>query len=253
MKYLARVNPKYFAAAELFAAKKDVRYYLNGVLIEPHSESGVVIVGTCGARIVVIHDPDGWCDQPIIVGDIPRSLISACKSKGDPKKLSEPKKLWIANNGAVVTGSDEVEPPKDPFTWPALHACRTTIIDAKFPDWRRVLPKERKEAPVRFPPINPALLVTVNDAASIIDPRALKSRSAIRFEVQGESEMIVARISCPELIERFVAVIMPLRDDLYPNSIVPAFLEAPAPAPKPKIKPRMRQTPDGWVKVEASA
>lgn len=82
MDIIARVNPKYFAAINLFAAENDVRYYLCGVYIEPHPEKGAVIVATNGHIIGIIHDPEGFCAKPIIVGDITKPLISACRSKG---------------------------------------------------------------------------------------------------------------------------------------------------------------------------
>src|SRR5690606_12660465 len=128
MNYLARVNPKYFAAIELYAAKNDIRYYLNGVRIEPHPQQGAVIVATNGYRLAAIHDPDGWCEEPIIVGDIPRSLVAACKAKDNELTFTTPKQLWVSKTSAVVMGCDDTEPPQDPFNPMALHATRITLI-----------------------------------------------------------------------------------------------------------------------------
>ncbi|GEM_PF-1349106 len=251
MNYLARVNPKYFAAIELYAAKNDVRYYLNGVRIEPHPQLGAVIVATNGHRLAAIHDPDGWCEEPIIVGDIPRSLVAACKAKGNELTFTAPKQLWVSKTSAVVMGCDDTEPPQDPFNPMALHATRITLIDAKYPDWRRVAPTKRANTPGRFPSMNPKYLAELHEAASILVPNHKKWGGAVRLEAQDEHSSIIARIPHFELLERFFALIMPLRDMEFPRTIVPAFAMAPEPAQK--AKPRVRHTPEGWVEIGAPA
>lgn len=251
MNYLARVNPKYFAAIELYAAKQDVRYYLNGVRIEPHPQQGAIIIATNGHRLAAIHDPDGWCKEPIIVGDIPRSLVAACKAKGNELKFTAPKQLWVSKTSAVVMGCDDSAPPQDPFNVMALHAVRITLIDGNYPNWQRVLPKKRAELPTRFPSLNPAYLAELHEVASILDPLSRKHGAAVRLEALDEHSSIVARIPRLDLLERFVAVIMPLRDMEFPRTIVPAF--AMTAEPTPKAKPRVRHTPDGWVEIGARA
>ncbi|QLI49422.1 DNA polymerase III beta subunit [Pseudomonas phage vB_PaeM_USP_18] len=254
IEYIARVNPKYFAAIELFAAEKDVRYYLNGVRIEPHPQQGAILVATNGHRLAVIHDPDGWCKEPIIVGDIPRALVAACKVKGSFLKLTEPKQLWISKGGAVLMGLGDTEPPTDPFNAGALHINKIAIVDGKFPDWRRVMPTERADSLVRFPAVNPKYLAEIHTAASILEPNQKKWGGAVRLEAKDEQSVIVARILGIDLLERFVLVIMPLREMASPKTIVPAFAMAPAQETKPKAKPRIRQNEQGeWSRVEEEA
>ncbi len=54
-----RVNVKALAAAHMFKAKDDVRYYLKGILISPDPDKGLNIIGTDGHRMLIVHDPEG--------------------------------------------------------------------------------------------------------------------------------------------------------------------------------------------------
>ncbi|HCK4895383.1 TPA: hypothetical protein N0H42_000458 [Pseudomonas aeruginosa] len=57
MELLARAKAHYLAAVSLFMAHNDVRYYLNGISIEPASQGGVLLIATNGHHIGVMHDP----------------------------------------------------------------------------------------------------------------------------------------------------------------------------------------------------
>src|SRR5690554_4169346 len=140
--YIAKVNPRYFAAAQLFAAVSDIRFYLNGVRLEPHPEGGAIIVATDGHTMAVLYDPEGYVREPIIVGGITKGLISACKAKGNPVRFTRPERLLIGRKCAVVSGHKSQEP--DPFDPMALHAEKIELIDANYPDWRSALPVDRK-------------------------------------------------------------------------------------------------------------
>lgn len=233
MEFLARVNPRYFAGIERFAAVKDVRFYLCGVFIEPHPHGGVTIVATDGRIMAAAHDPDGWCAEPIIVGDITKPLLSACKKRGLPSARAE--QLWIAKDCAVVSSSAETEPPPAPFGEAALHSSKISIIDGKFPDWRRVMPLERQVAPTEFPPVRPEYMATVSEALQIMQD---SKYSSMRLYADGDALSVVIRTLDADLMDRFVALVMPAHADQLPT-VVPEFVKH-APAPKPKVKPRVK-------------
>lgn len=238
MEFLARVNPRYFAGIELFTGKQDVRYYLNGVSIEPHPGGGVCIVATDGHSLAAIHDPDGWCKEKIIVGDIPRALIAACKKRKDIKHIG-PEHLWIGKSFAIVSTNPEKEPPKNPFSDAALHAGKISIIDGKFPDWRRLMPTERKMEPAMIPAFNVEYLATLQEAAKILSEFTSKRfTGCVRLYSAGETVPLVARLIDGDLTDRFVAIIMGMRA-CEPASVVPEFVKH-APAPEPKVKPRVK-------------
>src|SRR5690554_6753006 len=160
--YIAKVNPRYFAAV------RDVRVYLNGISIEPHPAGGAIIVGSNGATLAAIHDPEGYVREPIIVGGITRSLLSACKVKGNPLTFTRPQQLLIGKTCAVVTGHTDREPEPDPFDPLTLHAERIDLIDASYPNWRRIMPVDRKDELCRFPVLNANYLARLSDAYRIL-------------------------------------------------------------------------------------
>lgn len=215
MKVIAKVNRKYFAAINLFSAVKDVRYYLNSVYIEPHPDAGVVLVATDGHRMGVIHDPEGHTDYPIIVGGISKQLISGCK-----KKSLLPSDLFIGERGAVVRPGLEEGQDLDPFDNLVTHMSRIEILDAKYPDWRKVLPKKESRED-RFPAFNPKYLAALHDAAEILVPG--KWNAALELFSSGRDTSIVARINSADIDQRFVGIIMPMRSD-SPKSILPDWL-----------------------------
>lgn len=220
MDILARVNPRYFAAINLFQANNDVRYYLNGVYIEPHPDQGAIIVATNGHVIGVMHDPDGFCAKPIIVGDISKPLISACRSKGVIKGMP-PTGLYIADGGAIVDYGDIQHGEIEPFSKCVMHLSRITLIDAVYPKWRAVLPTDLGTAP-------PTMLVQSQYLAlfeNVVKTLGMqRSYDGIRIQCRDDGRSIVVRMGDKELSERFVAVIMQLRDENAPKNILPDWL-----------------------------
>lgn len=231
MQPIARVNPKYFAAINKFAAVGNVRYYLNGIFIEPHPEKGVVIVATDGHTLALLHDPDGWVKEPIIVGEISKGLISACSAKGVEHRLTVPKLLYISKNGAVVTGDSTVFDEVNPFAMLSLHMSKIELIDGKYPDYRRVISMERGDTAVS-PCINSAYLARLHEAAKILIPDH-KYGWGIEMLSYGRNVSMIARFTQCELEQRFLGLIMPMHNEA-PKNILPDWLmpkaEALAPA-----------------------
>lgn len=215
MKVVAKVNRKYFAAINLFSAVKDIRYYLNSVYIETHPEGGAILVATDGHRMGIIHDPDGYTEKPIIVGEISKQLISACK-----KKSLIDLDLFVGERGCVVGPSIEKGEEMDPFGQMVSHMSRIQLIDAKYPDWRKVLPKKEGREQ-RFPALNPKYLAALHEAAEILVPG--KRGSALELFSSGRDTGVVARINSFEIDQRFVGIIMPTHTD-SPKSILPEWL-----------------------------
>lgn len=220
MKFLARVNPRYFAAINLFAAVQDVRYYLCGVRIEPHPEKGAIIVATNGHVIGMIHDPDGFCAEPIIVGDISKQLISACCAKNGIIKGVPPKALYITDGGAIVDFGDVQEQEIEPFGKTVMHLSRITLIDGQFPNWRRVIPS--KTEPSGEVMIAQAQYLSLFEKV-VKALGAQRTYSGVTMElVNGRS--IIARLQGIDLTDRFAAIIMQLRGDEKPKPYLPDWL-----------------------------
>lgn len=221
MEIIARINPAYFAAIALFAAKNDVRYYLNAVFVEPHPERGAVIVATNGHIIGVLHDPEGFASKPIIVGDISKTLLSACAAKSGAIKGVRPTALYLSEGGAVVAYGEIQEGNIDPFGGNVTHLSRITPLEAKYPNYRDVIEKYTRNPTPEFPEIQSRYMAIFDKVMKIIGSSGY---SGLQFESRGKDEALIARIMNGELDERFLSVLMPLRSDLRPNSILPLWL-----------------------------
>lgn len=129
------------AAALACAAKKDVRFYLNGVLIEPLA-SGYCVVATNGH---VLFAGEGRCDntpaKPVI---IPREACEAA--------LKTKRKVMICED-------------KGDGTYVLADSILFRPVEGTFPNWRRVVPRTQEDIPLGFGPLAPDVLNTLSKSA----------------------------------------------------------------------------------------
>jgi hypothetical protein len=59
----ATISAKYLPLLDAFRAKSDVRYYLDGIRIEPHETEDAYLVATNGLQLVVVHDAEAVVDE----------------------------------------------------------------------------------------------------------------------------------------------------------------------------------------------
>ncbi len=60
---MIKFSAKYLPALMKFMAKKDIRYYLMGIHIEPDPKGGAILVATDGHRMLVIKDKTAQCSE----------------------------------------------------------------------------------------------------------------------------------------------------------------------------------------------
>lgn len=116
-------------ALALIAPKADVRFYLNGILIDTSTPGRVMLVACDGHRALIVGNVR--CDGEIAPGQfiVPIEAITSAKPvRKDPITIDvEPVDSIIAKY--TVTGK--------------LTGTGRTI-DGRFPDWRRILPARRE-------------------------------------------------------------------------------------------------------------
>lgn len=122
---IIKTNATLLAAAASIAAVNDVRYYLNGVCIEPAPQGGVLLIGCNGHALVCIHDADGYADDTYIVKPPKRAKLG---------KKTAPE-VEINDRGAHFA---------DGVTVPAER------IIGRFPDWRAIVPEKASDEPAAF-------------------------------------------------------------------------------------------------------
>lgn len=125
-------------------ARNDIRYYLNGVYIEPREGGGVIIVATDGHRICAVIDASGAISAPTILTldhKLERAIPSPRFSDGVDQK--DPRKTYWGKEAPRVT----IEPLGTKHAMVLWHEGEaqamgvTSVIGGKFPDWKAVLVK----------------------------------------------------------------------------------------------------------------
>lgn len=181
-----------FAAAMHVAGKKDVRYYLNGMLIEP-SAAGAVCVATDGHRLLVIRTNAPWSLGPVIV---PRMACEHIAKFKGPVQFEGEGEQFAAVSGSAKYGF--------------------TPIEGRFPEWRAVFPHDRNE--VQATGLDPVLLEGVMKSAKLLigefgNLRG-RNRSALAIRLHGEcsSLMAVTELREDSPVTHAAFVVMPMRD-----------------------------------------
>ncbi|HEJ3062540.1 TPA: hypothetical protein SL272_000873 [Pseudomonas aeruginosa] len=222
MSYLARINPRYFAAIHQCAAKNDVRYYLNAIYIERHPDGGVVIVGTNGHVLAAMHDDTGWMHPShdnLLVGTTTKRMLSALVKPRGQDGLP-PAHLWIGANCLVLSSCEEVDLAPGPFDPQSHLAERSELVDGKFPDWRKILPPDTGSDESE-PWVNSAYLALFNDVAKALQPGAYLG-GGIHLARSGEHASIIVRVLHEGIRDKFFGLLMPMRGENL-KSKVPAF------------------------------
>lgn len=149
MKDTIIIPEQHLKAAITHAAKNDIRYYLNGVHIERHSDGTVVIVATDGHRMLVGLTKRAEPGEPwtaILPCDgVKRALVGAGKA---------PLTLTIDTDEKGRNGLPLIQ----------LGDISLEQIDGKYPDWRRVYHTDKANTPALAHWLNPLYLADARNA-----------------------------------------------------------------------------------------
>lgn len=126
------IEVKKLKAALVTAAKEDTRFYLNGVFVEVHAQH-ILLVSADGYRMSVIRDAANVPDEAYVGKSfiIPRKLVE------DAVKNIKFDRCVVSFTPAETMDSDVTEQIKIESPGVKLSGA---AVDAKFPEWRRVLP-----------------------------------------------------------------------------------------------------------------
>lgn len=177
------------AAVAPFMAKKDIRYYLNGALLETTGEV-LRAVGTDGYAMAVADAPSAdTLPAPLI---LPRDAVEwALKQKTDAVTLTEADGIYRLEAGE---SSIEVKP-----------------IDGRYPDYRAVFPRLGDDKSMSA--FNPAILATIEKARTGIAKVGGAGRHvALTLHGNGKGKSIGFELSGLLAGLRVVGMAMPVRD-----------------------------------------
>ncbi|MES2909864.1 MAG: hypothetical protein V4718_00660 [Pseudomonadota bacterium] len=209
-----KVQARLVAAIAQFKADDDIRYYLNGVYVEP-IPGGVLIIATNGHAMGIWRDPDGIASRPAILRIDP-ALQKACKAEQDAT-------LELVDERLVVRTEFGMESYAQPRGGKSQNDWE---IEGKFPIWAKVVP-ESCDADRAVDGINPLYMAKVHKALDIAGHHS-GGRVTMR---QADANKGIS-VTCAKNTN-FFAVIMPMRDSEpnYPNWLKeyrPAALAAAA-------------------------
>lgn len=189
------INQKDLKAVSYAMAVKDIRYYLQGVYIEANGAE-TRLVATDGHRLhMVIQEESGLVVDPVTF-IMPADMVKKCLTVKSSKADKCPKILISYDQGRIGA--------RLPDGSEIVHFA----IDAKFPDYRRIIPAHDGGAPE--PCIfNPDY---VSDAVrGWCDYAEIKKSNppSIGIRPRGAN----AGVLC---LENYLAIVMPLRGDISP-------------------------------------
>lgn len=202
-------DAKLFRVVSGFMPKQDVRYFLNGVFVEPHDKEGVYIVATDGHRMGVAHDPCGKANGPWIC-EVPAELRRALKKK-------EAQRVLFEGDQCVVLGEQDGLPEK---VCPSSisPAIRAKPVDGKYPEWQDAVPRPNGKVMAN----NQVVTLNSTYLAALKDVGQLGQFSGVAF-TQYELGACVFRF---DEIKNFFGIVMHMRSTLE-KVTVPTWCSKP--------------------------
>lgn len=176
-------------AALLCAAKKDIRYYLQGICISFNHPEVAMVCGTNGhilfagqCPIDVIEAPEAYGFEIIVPGDVIKGLDKKAEVVMLETIDSMPKGYYVLGNS------------------------RFQAIDARFPDISRVIPSRDAFAELKVSYFKPEYLCTANEALAMY--YGDKKDKCYSLAQRGDASGVVHNERNDALV-----VVMPMRND----------------------------------------
>lgn len=187
------INAEQFALASKFSSSKDVRYYLNGVAIQPAAQGGAYIVATNGHLLGVFYDAKAQASASVIIPNS-RDLVKACTmTKSEAKKGGH---RLLCHDGISATvyadGMDRI-----------VYSESISLIDGRFPDWTRVVPRTIQEY-ATVPAVNPGYLERFTEVAKSVNSTYPSVRI---YSGETPDDGVAVLTDRPD----FVGVLMPMK------------------------------------------
>ena len=177
------VPAKIIATLKLFAGRKDIRWYINSINIEVDAEK-MILVATNGEILGCfrIANARSDIDKPLTNIIIPIHAFAHVKGIGDVEIIID----------ALKSGSVTVKFKTSSVT--------TKILDATYPNFRRIIPRYISEQPAQF---NMRLLGVLAKAWAVLHSTKATPRVVIGY---NGSDFALVSLG----YEDFIGVIAPL-------------------------------------------
>lgn len=179
-----------------FHANNDVRYYLDGILVQPCEGGGCLLVATDGHMLAVLKSEGAWIDKARIlkVTETTERALKAVKTLGTSKTAIVPEE----DGRLVILGES-----RELFIQPESPWLDYEV--EKYPNWLKVIPPVERLVPGTSAVLNGAYLATLKCACP--DSRWMGAKFW-HDPTGGEYAVHVARL---DQLEGLVVVIMPMK------------------------------------------
>lgn len=194
----ASISARYLPMIALFAAKQDIRYYLNGVYVCPAPEhlGGIYLVGTNGHVMAVIHDKEGTIEgAESLIFRVTDGLVRACNAR-----TTWTKKVLITGDRVTVAHDFEgIGTDSETYVMPGR-----SLIHGKFPKWQAVVPDFAKLKPGMASAVQAKYLTLFDKVSS-----KTGMFNGVRFWHEEPGQKVTVQVdTIPELL----GIIMPMYD-----------------------------------------
>lgn len=185
----------------VLAAKKDIRYYLNGLHIE-YSPEFTRVIACDGHKLGIFQAAAENIGMGALT--IPREVIEGLPKKCFTLTFSQiDANLWQIDTGAAV--------------------IKFTPCDSKYPDFRRVVNQANKTSG-EAAGFNLIYLNEFEKAGNLLAGSKLKVGNRVRIHHNGQNGALIT-LNC---VDNFAGVLMPLRDSVGSSgALFPAELISP--------------------------
>ncbi len=131
---------------------EESRYYLNGVKVEPCPLGGALLIATDGHKMLVLRDAVAVVNETAIVRLSP-AMLKACRAKavkrgvyGERFLIVDEQRAAVALTAIPENRGDLLDLARNPNHEVECYQPAGTLIDASYPDWRRVVPNGQVQA-----------------------------------------------------------------------------------------------------------
>ena len=217
-KFLVRGD--FIGKAVNFSGKGDVRYYLNGVYLEPHKEQGTYIVATDGHRLGVFLDKSFTVPRSCILSNenkdfyralntIPKEADYPClkfkfiKSEDKSRDVKAKVRIYYCRELMEEIGED------------ADAEFTIDLLDGKYPTWKKVFPDLKEKFTKDNFKIESGLTTSSFNVNYLLDiKKVFKKGTAstaygITLMQQGTEKSTLVKVAG---VKEFVGLIMPMRE-----------------------------------------
>lgn len=213
------ISTNTFAAASLFRGIDDIRFYLNGLLLETGA-NGARLVGCDGHQLAVAKLEGEFPESSII---IPSSLANTVKAKAKAPQfitLEFPEGTQRFEDQENAKG---VFVPRDITLTFGETTTTAKELDGRFPDYRRVVPLETDGIVAQY---DPRLVNRIDKACNILGYKFF-----VGIAHNGGSSGLSV------IDDGFVVVTMPFKAN--PNTTSPAWVQASLNPPADTVMQRL--------------